>query len=230
MQRKDNNIMRITNKELVNAFYRAHGCRGQKDANDIGPLLPFLLGDIGYNCWRKFIVPLDLKFELKKMRNEVYRTYTKFNKDLFGVYGAEYRDAIIEKMDEMEEAIENDCLVMRATIMRSLQGDSVSFKVKESFAAVLMFWDLAKCALDVWGEFYKNFDGSEQVNPHLKKLLIQLERFVNEYLRQNRFVGKLSEKDNEEIGKCATILQRRIVDWLIKDMKNEESEEAQENA
>lgn len=89
--------MKITNKEFVNAFYKAHRCRGKGERNDIAPLLPYLLCDIGNNYWCKFVLSKKPKFQLKKLANQINQHYHRFNNDLFGVFNDEYTDAIIDK-------------------------------------------------------------------------------------------------------------------------------------
>lgn len=218
--------MKITNKELINAFYKGHGCRGGKDRCDISPLMPYLLCDVGNSGWRKFVVAKKPKFQLAKIVGQIKKEYHLFNYDLFGVFNDEYTDAIIDKMDEVEAISENDYRVMRATIMRALRGDHIPFEVRETYGGLLMYYNMVKTSQDLWGAISHNNDGTEQENPHLKNILYYLQKFENEYLRQHGLSNlQITLEDDAEIAKCATILQRRLGEWLIKDTINEKNEQ-----
>ena len=164
----------MTKKDLINTYLTSIG-RTRVQGESTEPLLPFLLGDAIYTIYRQDIAPLDLHQEQKRIRKNMEKNYTLFNRPFFSAIGADNHDQVTDLMDDFEEAIANNMMMLRSELMLLL-GD-IPFDQRKPIVSALLCHVLAQAAQCAWGNVYRV---ATLVSKEKKVLLHRPER--NRYL------------------------------------------------
>ena len=111
----------MTNAEMLDAFLRPRGMYMEGGCN-LRILLPFFIMDAVYAIYNRSIKPIDLRSRRKERlaRLRWRLAYNRFDEEFFNSFDEDQREAIMDKMDKFEEYIDNDLMVMQASVWRAL--------------------------------------------------------------------------------------------------------------
>lgn len=201
----------MTNKEIVDAYFLAHGFRQTKgDAQDFSPMLPLLILDEVYTMYRKTILPITCTHEMKQAKKLWSESYNDFNRDFFRCFTAEQRDAIMEKMDNFEEYIAKDEMIAKVQIMNGLSFEPL--ERQEIIATCVLCSILVQSAQVVWRRIYKNRRQEDTENIHLKNIRRGITKFGDAYYGKNKPIVRLDE--NPQVAGAVSVLCRNMIKWL----------------
>ena len=143
----------MTKTEMIDTYLRKIGIR-RLQGETLEPLMPFLLGDAIYQIFNEDIAHLDLRHELKKIRNDWVNAYGRLNGLFFRAFTTEQSIEVTDLMDDFEAYIHNDLMVLRCQVMQIL-GDEIGFEDKKVITSALLCHVLAQAAQCVWKDVYK---------------------------------------------------------------------------
>ena len=214
----------MTKRELIKRYLDSiEKVRVQGDTTE--PILPFLLGDAIYTIYNKDIAPLKLIQEEKRLRKHWAQNYSMFNRPFFAAIGGEGSEQVTELMDDFENAIGNELMVLRSTLMLVL--GEVPFENRQKIVSALLCHVLAQAAQHAWGNVYRigkvlgkdKRTGQKMVvhkpekNPHLEAIC------RNSYALANMWHCGISDaiidpNRNKNIPAAINALCRKIYRWL----------------
>lgn len=182
------------NDELVGALVNGKGMtlyEGKDD--DVAPLLPYLMMDAMYQIYCKSVLPFPAKGEMKKIKSAWSNCYKFFNHSFLICFTSEQRDAIMNKMDDFEDSIENDVMFVKVAIMNCFS--SLDIDKQKMIADCLTCNILAQCAQITWGRVYK------RVNPDAARAFMSktIEGQRNYISKSCHYVAPLRDSFNKDI-------------------------------
>lgn len=201
----------MTNKEIVDTYFVAHGFRQTKGgAQDFSPILPFLMLDEVYTMYRRTILPIKCAHQMKQSKMLWAESYNAFNKDFFACYTKEQTEAIIERMDDFEQFIAKDEMIVKVQIMNEVNFEPL--ERQDVIATCLLCSILVQSAQVVWRRIYKNSLQQDTENIALRNIRRGIVGFMNEYYGKNK--PDIKVDDNPQVAGAVGVLCRNMIKWL----------------
>lgn len=206
----------ISNKELVDAFMRYRNfVRIKGDDNDIGPLLPLILLDMQLQIFDKSVRPVESTYEQAQFRNLWIRSYNLFNRGSFFAFKEEYRDRIIELMDDLGEYIDYNIMLLRVSVSDVLKD--FAFEHQKVLSDCVVCNALIQIAQSWWRGTYKTARGKAETNPYIASMQRASVGFINAYTdRVVGFKGKIKLSQHPEVVNNANLLDKKITAWVAR--------------
>jgi SH3-like domain-containing protein len=181
-----------------------------KDKEDITPLLPFFILDTVYQLYLKHILPLECSHDAQHWRSVWRDTYGALNREFFKAFDDDQRDAVIDRMESMEEFIAGEAERTRATTEAFLATKIPADKV--FIVSVCMVCNvLAQSASLIWQKVYRDAAGRGTVNRSIEKLAHVISKFLNSWHKPACYINC---NEDEAVDSAVTALQARVVGWL----------------
>lgn len=201
----------MTGTELTDAYLR-HMKYRRLEGGGMTPILPFFILDAMFQIYSKVVGPMDLKREQKMMRARWIDAYNQFNRDFFSAFTDDQQDAIIDRMDDFCEYINNDVEIARVQVMNVMKEDCIDMQMTVS--SIMLCNVLAQAANTVWRNTYVKRDGSPLRNAYIDAMERWSYKFMNAYHGRSTNVDP---NKSEGVSKAVSALCRRIIRWLNED-------------
>lgn len=193
----------MTDREIIDYFLSSMG-RKRIKGDSAAPLVPFLLMDLVYSTFRKYIAPMDLKFRAKQLREKWRTAYNQMNHAFFSVFNDEQQEYIIGRMDDMEKTLEHDLLILKIAVMERLNFEALE---KQEIHAVLVMCNvLTQTAQHIWDTVYKG--------THLCALA-EIEHCTKNLTNEiYKVKERISLQDDMRITKAVDVLINRVITFM----------------
>lgn len=203
----------MTNKELVNTYLEHQGFKKIEGGDDdFSPLLPFLMLDLMYQMWSKTIKPINCKFEMKRYKKAWIENYNAFNTQFFRCFTQEQQDAIIEKMDDFEEYVQNNLMIAKVQLMNCLSFET--FERQEVLATCLLCSILAQASHIIWGRVYKDARQRDTENLYIRGIETNINGFMNLYYGKGK--PHVKPDESKPVSDAVDALCKKTISWLSK--------------
>lgn len=206
----------VSNKELVDAFMHYRNFKRIKgNDEDLGPLVPLILLDIQFSIFNKTIKPVKCRYELAFYRKMWIHNYNMFNRGSFFAFKDEYRDRIIDLMDDLEATIDYNTMLLRVSVMDVLK--EFEFEHQQILADCVVCNTLIQFAQSWWRGTYKTPGRNPETNPYIAGMMKASVGYINEYIDKIvGFKGRIKLNSHPEIVKNAELLDDKIINWVKK--------------
>lgn len=224
----------MTNEQMLDAFLKPRGMTRTAGC-DLEIVLPFFIMDAVYSIFNRSIRPLELeKDSWEADRREKWRiAYNRFNQPFFNSYKGDLEDAIIDKMDRFEQYMQNDLLMMQATIWRIFcKLEPERDAAMQNVSADCMLAEILSCMASIEGEkivdsvrFQRSGVGFKVIKvPYqfrnaykgIDEVRLKINDFINAYYKPTVHI-RIS--DYPEIDDGMYQIVRRIKRFILNDAK-----------
>lgn len=216
----------MSNKEINEAIHRFRGVKEfNGNLNSLSAVTYFFLMDASYQVFTDKIRPIPHKQLAKKIVGGISDSYNLFFERFFAAFNADEKDYLIDKADEMEQALEHHIYIARIALMeiyneRPLPEQEqiadiwVANKLAyEGMCAYSETWK--KDGFTFWGKIYTKGDRDKQMEAVVKGTF---------NLSKMLFGGEseiVEEKKLQRIKLAMTILTNKIREWVVGDFKKQ---------
>ena len=206
----------MVTKEQISAlserYIEANELRVVKGTAGVGDLLiPFLLMDLEYSLYQKYVRKVDARRELKKVKNEWERAYGLFDREFFSVFSEEQKEWVVELMDEYEEWVWNGVEIARIAVMDEMaKREGYELDVQELLGACLMCNCLAQCANIVWEAIHVDRRGRKRKNDAIERVQWCSKRYADVWMEQHGDRAVINLNDNKRVNDAMNALVRKI--------------------
>ena len=210
----------IQNKELISAYMRRTGRTYiTSDADDLTPLLPFLILDVEYQLYLKYILPLECAHESARWKKEWGRTYTALNNSFFSAFDDDQCEAVIDRMGSLEEYVSDSIEQTRAAASDYLSKFVPHDKI--NVVSVCMVCSvLAQSAGIIWDSIYRDASGRGIPHRGIDRLIHAISAFLNSWHKPSQYINC---NDDPTVDSAVVALQARLVGWLRQSRGHEET-------
>lgn len=204
----------MNRSDLVQKYVDYHHLRYVRGSSeDLSVLMPYLIMDCGYQYYQHDILPMKVRFDLKRTRQMWSDSYTSFNEGIFAPYDDDESIEITDMMDAMHNAVANDLMILQVSAMRLFEKD-FTFKEQQILSSVFMTNKLAVIAQNTWHAMHR------KENHDINGVMEWSREFSDWYMRSlGKTECKVEEKKVKELTKCADILIDKIARWLKEQNK-----------
>jgi hypothetical protein len=183
-----------------------------KDYGDLTPLLPFFVLDVAYQIYTHDILPLRCSHQAQRWRTEWGRNYGLMNRRFFASFNDEQKDAVIDRMDDLESFIEESVLSAREVVRDFLlREDACPEEMVGPVSACLISNILIQSASIIWEQVYTDPHGRPRKNQYIETIARASSRFLNSWLKPDRDIRC---NDDKGVDDSAVRMQSRLVAWL----------------
>ena len=211
-------------KPIVQSYVEHKGWQCSNTVDE-SAMTPFFLADSAYLVYDERIKPLALKREMKMYAKKFIECYRAFNKDFFAAFDDEQRDYVIDKMDELHEAIAHDVEIFRMSIINYLA--QFPLDVRQNVASFSACLHLTSCAFLTWRTVFRNghSNGEAMHNKALQGMLSASDMMFKAYTRQKAHSTSVIDLNKiPDIEKSSRIVCNRIIQFInsIRDASSED--------
>lgn len=182
-------------------------------------LLPFVMMDVAYECFRKDIKPLELQHKAKQYRKNWGEAYTRFNRHFFDTLDPDMQDAFCDKMDSFKRYMYLDIVQLQAKMIRCLP-EKLDKHYKQVVASAMLSNRIARIAQDIWGACYKVNGDFPSQNSGLNGCLTWSRAFAKEYTKDvaEVFNAIVPDANEQELWKGLDSFRQKCFDYVQYDM------------
>lgn len=211
--------MSYSNTDFLKAFADKRGYTIAKAEKAMILLLPFVMMDVAYECYRKDIMPLELHNKSKQYRKNWSESYTKFNRHFLDTLDPDMTDAFCDKMDSFRRYMYLDILQLQAKMFRCLP-DGLNKDIKQVVASAMLCNRISRIAADIWSACYKVNGDIPSQNNGLNGCLTWSRAFAKEYTKSvaETFNAGISVGVEQELYKGIDSFRQKCFDFVQYDM------------
>lgn len=206
--------------ETTQAYLRARGMQiVSGNLRDERIFLPYIIMDLAYQLFCKSVMPIPAKFELKKMKNELKKTYNRFNKDFFRIFTQEQQNEIIDAMDGFEVHVNNQLQITRVALSQAMRF--LEFDLQMQMTDIFLINVLAQCAGIIYHDALTGkIPESVKHNKQIEDFAYQIVRFGNKYYKEQGGTRSVDINDVPALDASIDKLISVMVDWARIKLKN----------
>lgn len=212
----------ISNEQLVDAYIKYRGLkRLEGEGQDISCLVPLLLLDMHLQLFTTSVSGIKCSHETQQARTRWRECYNRFNKGSFLAFNNDYKDAIIDLMDDLSEYISNNVMFLRVAVMDVFK-DQMDVDDQARVADILLCNTFAQLASSWHGSVFKRvsvfhkFEYQPEYNHEIDGMIRRSLEFCNGYVNDClHYKGKARLKDHPAIVNATNALDRRVSEWVI---------------
>lgn len=115
-------------RQTLNKFFKLNDMTPAIKHQDVVLFLPYMLIDMAYELYQKDIKPVDCKHRVKHIQKQLGQLLTDFFKQFFTGFSVDEQCEITDLMDGLEEAIHNDIVRYKLTVMNAVKAEDVDIK------------------------------------------------------------------------------------------------------
>ena len=172
----------MTRKEVAEKYLAGSGIR-IVNGDCFEFVIPFIVLDIVYDLYGKYIRPLDVKFKLNQIKKLWKKSYDTINKDFFAHFSPDEIDWVIDFMDDFTTYLHNDITILRIQMLTQMNG--IDDNGKDVVVAASLAGMLSDAALTYLVETYKRTIKKIVDFPVLRDLSRYSYLFASEYYRMH---------------------------------------------
>lgn len=181
---------------------------------EITPLLPFLLMDAGWIYVQRNILTLDCRRDLKHYRKMMREAYSDFMDYLYRPFDEEEADHIITKMGQMEDAVNNDLMMVQLVYVRAFQKDT-TFVQHQVLSSALMCNELAYLGEACMEKTLRDYGVLAGWKRASSRLRCALREFTKRYMDQQGIPNNfITDEQVHELDIATLNLEKGIVKWI----------------
>lgn len=216
----------ISNRELVDAYIKFRGFhRLNGDGNDISCLVPLILLDMHLQLYDTSISKIPCRHETQRARTRWRECYNKFNRGSFLAFNREYKNQVIDLMDDLTDFTANNVMFLRVAVMDVFK-DQASLEDQDRIADIVICNTFAQIAVSWWGSTFKRvspFNSREYLPEHngfLEGMARRSKEFLNGFINDTvHYSGFVNLQDHPSVVNATEALDRRVSEWA--DAKNQ---------
>lgn len=200
----------MTDVELATRFVRWYGGEPGDRIKTIFPIAPYILMDIAYQSYLKYVAPLKVSGRIKQYRNRWIAAYNAFNRQLFLPFKEEEYDEVVDRMDILEEYLRGSVSTLETALVNYLIGKVDGQEIL--VANVLMHNILAQSAQGWVTLSCQELTGQPAKSPELESICAWSIKFLQEYLPPNARVDTTQDPD---ICDAVDNFNKKIAKWIF---------------
>ncbi len=199
-------------RDIAETYLKSRGLRIKEgNIEDDQIFLPYLVMDTVYQIYCKTVKPLEVKHELKRIKNGMRDAYMRFNREFFRAFTPEMQDEIIDAMDGFDAYIADSLTITRAAVSNTVSF--LDFDLQMEMTDMLLMNILANAAGIFYHDMFRGLPERYRHESNIEVMATLAQKFGDAYYKSKGGQRRINPNDVPKIDSSMQALFRRMLQW-----------------